>query len=164
MLVHIWTLKNMVPCVQAVCLRKEKIALIKDLCRKTVLLTKIGHERPFHFTKCVLTFPGDCGDSRKHNSITFFFCVVYKHPLLLFFPGEAELRLFLNLKGKQCASPGLLSPSFSHVFQLSDSAGRLQTSVFLQEHFLKSLCEFDLRKISIKSRNMASNPTFSLKE
>lgn len=42
--------------------------------------------------------------------------------LFCFFPGEAEFRLFLNLKQKLYVSPGLLSP-FSHVFQLSESAG-----------------------------------------
>lgn len=55
--------------------------------------------------------------------LPFYFAQHINALFSCFFPGEAEFRLFLNLKEKLYVSPGLLSPFFSHIFQLSESAG-----------------------------------------
>lgn len=46
----------------------KHFACLRIFVGNLIYLQEEGHERPFHFTKCVLTFPGGCGDSKKHNS------------------------------------------------------------------------------------------------
>lgn len=85
----------MVPHVQGVCLRSEKCCLIKDICRKTDLSRRSRTWKTLLlYQKCTLRFPGGCGDSRKHNSLTLLFCMVYKCPLLMFFLEKLSLGFF----------------------------------------------------------------------
>lgn len=81
----------------------KKFCLIKDICRKSGLLSWRGTRKTLLlYQMCALTFSGAHGDSRKHNSTTLLFRMVYKHSFLPLFPEEAEFRIFLNLKNILC--------------------------------------------------------------
>lgn len=150
LLLHVWALENMVvPHVQDTGLRSEKICLIKDICRKSGLLSRNGMRKTLLlYQMCALTFSGDHGDSTKHNSITLLFCMCINTLFSRFCLEKLSLGFFWIWKTFYVSS-GLLSPFFSHMFQLPESAGWLQMNCFPQEHFPKPLCSSDLRKTSI---------------
>lgn len=89
---------------------------------KLIYHQEVGCERPLYFTKHVSLLFQMIVETLENTILLPFYFAWHKCPLLQLFPGEAEFRLFLNLKEKLYISPGFLSP-FSHMFQLAKSAG-----------------------------------------